>query len=209
MLLDPGYNGDYCEEDPFYDVTLSPSTPGTVLQVDFLMFDLEATDGLRIYDGPGSASPLLGDFSGNQLPPTLKATNANGVLTFRFYTSGAYGVCFPGFEAKITCVAPTAPLRTLEGELKNLSVTGGPLENSAEAVLSLFPNPVADVVTIRMNAEWLEADYQLINSSGIILQEGMIESLEQEINVAQQPAGVYIIRLQKGEAIKYLRFIKR
>ena len=48
----------------------------------FEVFDVEAGDSLTVFDGRSSAAPLLGRFSGAELPPTLTSTGPNLYLEF-------------------------------------------------------------------------------------------------------------------------------
>ena len=48
----------------------------------FEEFDVEAGDSLTVFDGRSSAAPLLGRFSGAELPPTLTSTGPNLYLEF-------------------------------------------------------------------------------------------------------------------------------
>ncbi|HEX2899053.1 MAG TPA: CUB domain-containing protein, partial [Bacteroidia bacterium] len=47
-------------------------------------------DYLRIYNGPTTASPLIGQYSGTTLPPTVTSSHATGALTFQWVTNSGY-----------------------------------------------------------------------------------------------------------------------
>jgi len=84
-------------------LTFVPATTGSSIKVDFSEFDLEVNyDFLYVYNGPNTSSPLLGSFTGNTLPQSLKSTATNGELTFRFVSDQSENT--PGWIAAITCV---------------------------------------------------------------------------------------------------------
>eukprot|EP01051_Picozoa_sp_SAG22_P001952 SAG22_NODE_82_length_21749_cov_10.719769_9_plen_1119_part_00 len=68
--------------------------------LDFEEFDTEANvDFLTVYDGTSESAPLLGRFSGSELPPTLQSTQPS--LFLRFVSNdNAQGV---GFRAAFSC----------------------------------------------------------------------------------------------------------
>lgn len=114
ILLDPGGNGPYpianfADYATFYTATLSPSTPGAKVSINFSEFDIESEfDFMWIYDGPSWDSPLIGQFSGNALPPRVTASNPEGVLTVDFMTD--YSVARAGWIADVSCIAlPETP----------------------------------------------------------------------------------------------------
>ena len=99
-----GFTGVYNNnENSTY--TFTPAS-GTNLKVVFNSFATESGwDFLYIYDGPTTASPLLGTFSGIQIAAgqTFYSTTANGgSLTFKFTSDG--GGELAGWDADITCV---------------------------------------------------------------------------------------------------------
>lgn len=76
---------------------------GNCLQVTFSSFNTESGfDYLYVYDGPSTASPLIGTYNGTALPPTI--TSSSGSLTFRFTSDGS--IQNAGWAAQINCVAP-------------------------------------------------------------------------------------------------------
>jgi hypothetical protein len=84
-----------------YTVTISPSTLGQCLSVNFTSFTTNnANDFLAIYDGGTTGSPLIGTFSGTTAPTNF--TTSAGPVTFVF-TSDAAGVS-AGWAAVISCV---------------------------------------------------------------------------------------------------------
>ncbi|PAM91479.1 hypothetical protein B4N84_27920 [Flavobacterium sp. IR1] len=88
-------------------ITFVPETPGSSIKVEFSEFDLEQDyDYLYVYNGPNTASPLLGSFTGNDLPTSLTSSATNGELTFRFVSDQIYNE--EGWVAAITCVPKLA-----------------------------------------------------------------------------------------------------
>lgn len=97
-----------------YTWTIAPPN-ATSIDVSFSSFNVELNyDYLYIYDGPTTASPLIGTYTGTNSPGTF-STNT-GAITFRF-TSDLSTVA-PGFLATYSCVTDATP------PLTSISTTG-------------------------------------------------------------------------------------
>ncbi len=86
-------------------VTIAP--PGaSQVTIHFTQFDMEAGyDYLYVYDGPTTASPVIGSFTGTTIPADV--TSSGGSITVRQY-SDPY-VEGAGFTIQWTCITPTNP----------------------------------------------------------------------------------------------------
>ena len=106
-FYDSGGSGSNYSNNQNTTTTLCSSVPGQCLQVNFTSFSLENTyDFLYIYDGPTTASNLLGTYTGGTSPGTV--TSSTGCLTFRFTSD--FSVTAPGWAATVSCGAcPTVP----------------------------------------------------------------------------------------------------
>ncbi|MFN4234674.1 MAG: CUB domain-containing protein [Bacteroidia bacterium] len=94
-----GGAGNYSNSESFTKTFTAPA--GYCLSFNFVSFLLESCcDQLQIYDGPNTASPLIGTYTGTS--PGL-ITSTSGSLTFRFTSDGS--VTYSGWEANISCVA--------------------------------------------------------------------------------------------------------
>ena len=106
VFVDSGSRyGDYANS--LTQVRTFKPTTGNAIKVDFTEFATEQDfDFLEIYNGPTTASPLLGRFSGNTLPPSFTSTSSDGNLTFRFTSDNI--IVDKGWIATISCV-PLVP----------------------------------------------------------------------------------------------------
>ncbi|NHN28106.1 T9SS type B sorting domain-containing protein, partial [Flavobacterium jejuense] len=110
---------DYCAGDHFYDsggvgdiysanenitTTICPDNSGNVVVAFFNSFNLDTSDFLTVYNGSSTASPVLGTFTGNTLPPILVSTALDGCLTFNFTSDGFTNLA--GWDATIQCISP-------------------------------------------------------------------------------------------------------
>ena len=103
-----GPNGNY-NNNRQYTMTFLPATPGDFLEAVFEEFALESDyDFLDIYDGSSTNAPHIGQFTGNESPGTVTATNSEGALTFHFTSD--QGVNEPGWKAAIHCVGSYEPM---------------------------------------------------------------------------------------------------
>jgi DNA gyrase inhibitor GyrI len=88
---------------------------------------------------------------------------------------------------------------TLTANFKSLSIS----DNTRPAVFSIHPNPVSNRLKI-VRATNDKAQVEIFNMFGVIVHSFEINDLENEINVENLPAGIYLIRLMGSVQ----RFIK-
>jgi len=87
---------------------ITPTDPTNVVVVEFEVFDTEiGEDYVTIYDGPTTASDVLGRFSGDTFPPTIVGTQASLLVTF---TSDNMIHAGKNFKFVYDEVATTAPI---------------------------------------------------------------------------------------------------
>ncbi len=113
-----GPTGNYHNAEN-YTFTIAPPGVSTVT-LSFLNFELENNyDSLWIYNGPSTASPLIGSFSNNILPAPVTATG--GVMTVRFHSDNA--TTKSGFKAVYTSsICPSLRKTISSGNFNNAAI---------------------------------------------------------------------------------------
>lgn len=104
-FYDPGGTGDYANSLSYTQTICAPA--GQYLTFNFTSFQTENSfDRLIIYNGPNTASPQIGSYTGTAGPGTI-TTTAGGCLTFAFTTDGS--VVYPGWTATMSCSSTPPP----------------------------------------------------------------------------------------------------
>ena len=155
-----------------YKMTVYPEDNNRKIVANFLVFSTQPnTDILSIYDGTDTGAPLIGSFSGSELPDSITATNPAGALTFTFVSNDYAN--FSGWVATLTCTS---------GESVN--------ENDEESV-KVFPNPCENSFTIEAKGH---CEYALYNILGQCVFSGtFIDKTQIETTPMQQ--GIYFLHL--------------
>ncbi len=103
-IMDSGGAGNYSNSEN-WTYTVAPTNAATV-SITFNSFGLEANyDYVYVYNGPTTASPLIGTYTGTTTPGTLNSTG--GALTLKFTSDGA--TVSWGFTANWACTQCTTP----------------------------------------------------------------------------------------------------
>ena len=120
--------------------TICPGNATDFLTIIFTSFATEnCCDHLSIYDGPSSASPLIGMYQGTTLPPNIESTTPGGCLTFVFTSDGS--VTAAGWTANVICAPPPTCSRPLTLNATSITTT------SALLSWNQPPNPDASQAT--------------------------------------------------------------
>lgn len=118
-FFDSGGNGGSYSNGEDFTATICSDTPGQNIQVVFSSFSTESCcDYLRIYDGPTTGSPLIGQYQGTTSPGTVQASGS--CLTFVFHSDGS--IVSSGWAATISCFTPAAA--TCSDGIQNQGETG-------------------------------------------------------------------------------------
>jgi len=177
-----GPNNNYSDRKE-YKLTFMPATEGRMLEVVFEEFSLESGyDFLDIYDGTSTSAPHIGQYSGNDSPGTITATNNEGALTF--YFSSDYGVNMPGWKAIVRCI-------------------GDDSVSEEDLAASIYPNPNNGSFTIRVNGE---CSYQLFNSIGQQVLSGDFTD-ETQIKAEGLHQGMYFLQLTDGQGTRVEKLV--
>jgi subtilase family serine protease len=178
-------------------LTILPATPGAMVQLVFNAFALESGyDYLRIYDGTSANAPLLGAYTGYQLPFPVQATNAAGALTVEFVSDAA--MASAGFEAVVSCGTAPLPdlLLTQIGASPSRVVAGASLSLSA-AVANQGAGPAASTPVgyyLSTNQVLDAADRLLGTSAGSALAPNLANTAQLLAAVpGNVPAGAYYV----------------
>ena len=132
-----GAAGNYSNNE-LITTTYFPDTPGDAVTATFTAFSTELTfDELYIYDGPNTASPLLGVFSGSTIPGPFTSSDPSGALTFVFDTD--FSVVDSGYAVDFTC-APYVPPTICGSMFTDSGGVGGNYSNNQNITTTLTPD---------------------------------------------------------------------
>lgn len=102
VFRDPGGTGNY--PDGIWNQTFT-SYSGERLRVVVNGININGNNGghwIRVYDGPSTASPLIGSYNNfNGWPPAFQSTSSS--LTFRFESTNTFAGNTSGFEFEFSC----------------------------------------------------------------------------------------------------------
>jgi hypothetical protein len=162
-----GFSGPYANNET-YTYTFTAAS-GNNLKVVFNSFSTEpGYDFLSIYDGPTTASPLIGTYSGTQIAAgqIFYSSVAGGSLTFRFTSD--FSETSTGWDANITCVSvPTvsgfSPAFACAGSTPTITISG----TNFTGVSSVTFNGVSAAYTF-VNATTITATLPAGATTGVV-----------------------------------------
>jgi hypothetical protein len=117
------------------------------ITLEFLRFDVHPGDSVIIYDGPDSSAPVLGAFSGNELPEAV--TTPGNCMFIRFVTDNDNAA--PGWQAFYSCEQPVycQNMTMLSAQTDTISDGSNNYNyHNNTACLWMIDPPDADIVTL-------------------------------------------------------------
>ncbi len=180
MIAANGYVFDGSGNSPYQnnsDCKFVITSDSSLIRLVFMEFDTEwNADFVRVYDGETTDSPLLGEFSGNQLPPEVISSGHK--LLIHFVSNDT--IQASGWLAK------------------HFAFIQGVDEISSNPTLNIYPNPASDLlfVNIQDKTSNQKSHIQIFNASGqkVIEQFYSLKNSESlKINVSSLSEGVYLL----------------
>ncbi|MDA0973004.1 MAG: gliding motility-associated C-terminal domain-containing protein [Bacteroidetes bacterium] len=111
-IYDNGLFGNYANSSNDI-LTICGENPDDCMQLEFLQFNIESGwDFMTIFDGPDTGSPIVGTYTGTEIPQFI-STGSN-CLTIQFTSDGI--IDSPGYEIAVSCVCPTCDDGILNGQ---------------------------------------------------------------------------------------------
>lgn len=143
----------------------------------FTAFDTEQIyDEVLVYDGPDDTFPLLGSYSGANIPPVITTSPGTGSMFVRFLSD--YSFSGDGWIAEY--------LSTTLG-IKNLKMD----EN-----LKIYPNPARDFVTIESKSNQI-MQVELFDLVGkTVIQPFNVEKGQNRIDTSLLRPGMYLLKFK-------------
>ncbi len=146
-------------------------------------------DFVSIYNGETTDSPLLGRFSGNQLPPSIIASS--GKMMIHFTSDGQ--VQSPGWSAKYFSY-----VMDVSEVIRNQNAL-------------VYPNPAKDKLTLFSENIFDNKSYiiEIINSSGQMLLKEMFvaENNSLSLDVSKLSSGLYLLIIHAENQIFNVKFV--
>jgi hypothetical protein len=154
-----GPNCDYIPNEN-YKLTICPDQAGKYLKVDFDTINLPSNDLLYVYDGPTTASPVLGVFSNFNCIDDIVASSSGGCLTFRFTSTSSTQTA--GWKATLSCV--NAPSGVIKMHTDSIVTCGGTFYDSGGPNCDYIPNENYKLTICPDQAgKYLKVDFDTIN----------------------------------------------
>lgn len=122
LFYDSGGSGATYSASENFTKTFTASA-GSCVSYTFSAFNTESGyDYLSVYDGPTTASPLVGTYAGTSLPPSYTASGTS--LTFEFTSDGSGQ--YAGWTATVSCANACSGSPTAGTAVASPSVQCGP-----------------------------------------------------------------------------------
>jgi hypothetical protein len=145
VVQDPGGPNNYANNTNITR-TYCPTSPGDVVTFDVTQFATESCcDFLSVYNGPSTASPLIGTYSGNSILTPLYSTDPSGCITIRFTSDGS--TTGAGWTANVTCGPPPPPIIACGSVIYDSGGAASNYANNQNLQRTYCPANPGDVVT--------------------------------------------------------------
>lgn len=183
----PAYNYG---SDQHLITTFLPALSGHRVRLDFEVFDLENSsncekDYLKIYDGPSTSSPLIGQWCGNDNPGIVVSGASGGPLTVEFVSNRF--VNGQGWSASISCDSGV-------GIPENVSISARIIIDNEQSTLRIIDAPD-------------DASLILFDLCGNRIMTSNLKSNSGKLSVGHLPRGMYLLKLIKGHLSKTYKVI--
>ncbi|MEO6304663.1 MAG: LamG-like jellyroll fold domain-containing protein, partial [Bacteroidia bacterium] len=141
------------------------------------------------------------------MPVALSATGAN-TYTWSTGANGPVIVVSPTITTSYT-VTGTNTVTGCVGTYVIVQTVGdcvGIKQNNLSQSISVYPNPTNGSVVI--NGLYQNTDVEVINALGEIIYQGKIEGNKDEIDLKEQKAGIYFIKIKTGQGTVIKKIIR-
>ena len=156
-----------------------------VIELEFSHFDTEPlNDVVIIYDG----NDVIGEFSGNELPPVLKAYSGYMFVVF----STNFDITASGWTATYTS-----------------NLVGEQVPEAPVGRVSIFPNPVNQTLNIVHDAGLGESQITLTNSTGKLLVSTTTLNGKAELDLTDTPSGLYLLHAKNADFSEVTKVVVR
>jgi hypothetical protein len=146
-------------------------------------------NGYKLNNATGEISGMIGTYGTYALGVKV-AEYKNKVLLSRSYLDAVLiSVQCDNFDTKCFAAATTATK-----ELDNIS-------------FKIYPNPAKSHITIETDKN-LKGKYQITNALGQVIQQGIHNGLNNNIDIAPLPKGIYIVQLKTEKEQGQVKFYK-
>ncbi|OFX27986.1 MAG: hypothetical protein A2X08_15750 [Bacteroidetes bacterium GWA2_32_17] len=161
------------------------------ITLTFTTFNTQANaDFVSVFDGADASAPLIGKYSGNQLPPVIISSGDKLFLTFTSNESNQG----QGFDANY--------------ETKIIGVNSVTLNRNIE----IYPNPVKDKLFISLNdIENWNGNIEIYNITGKLVYSNKLNINSEKtssINISNLPDGFYTIKAFGNNGLFNSKFVK-
>ena len=154
----------------------------TWIELSFTSFTTESGyDFVRVYDGATTTAPLLGSYSGSNIPPVLRSSGGSLLVVFTSDSS----VTRAGWSASYT---------------SNGSPTALPLSEASE--VRLYPVPCYDYLFIEIPTS---RPAEVVDGMGRVVWRGKVEGGGYRLGVQDWAAGLYLLRIAGGPAVRFVK----
>lgn len=187
-LTDAGGDGPY----PDNSTSTIVINPAGAAQVTIIFSEFSLEDGwdyLYIYDGSNTSAPLIGQFTGYNLPNGGTITSTGPAMTLRF-SSDSY-ITDEGFRLTWECIVG--------------------VDSYDNELVTLYPNPASDMIHVNLpeggHGSW---DIIVYDCKGrqVLSSNTDAEAATFEMNVESLAGGLYHVVLTSDENLYQISFMK-
>ena len=182
-----------------YQLSVSVNTNGNYTMYTKVWIDWNKNctfDTDEIYDLGTATNVSDGLTSLSPLSITIPDTVSDGRVTMRIRTrSGS---------------APTACNYNSYGEAEDYILkvnNSNATKNNKYSIISIFPNPTKNILNIKLNSNFENNIYEIMDINGKIISNGTLNSNFSSINIESLSSGVYFIKIHNNLDSKFLKFI--
>ena len=164
-------------------------------------------DEVRVFDVTYSESGI----PGLKLAYTIKPAMGSNTVGISFDKAGNLYIISNSSERLGVWALPKAEntFTTPAPSVQTIAVEGTGLKDvKGKPVISVYPNPVKDFVTIKSEQSSLES-IEIFDINGKMVKQENVIGQEKEMNISELTSGAYIIRIKTEKGIESVRILKK